>query len=330
MTGYLAILVVISIVAASAKPDKPLVRIAVESDGSLSHVAVERAGASSSMIALGASAEATPIYKAPRTVIDAGCHTLTEDQCCKHFDGRPAFASDCVITKNVQAPPRDVDRACQPEKFARPAKYGLKSREFVGDVVDCPESEDAVEVYLSEGTIAAIGEVAGRAAVNEACNSAAGLRQNISKILLAQETQLKADQLEHRQNQSKKHAKYVQDYSTERSQRREQITTVEHVAETTYVKAQQQAHKDLLKQELDSHIAEQQLQLEKFNAATQTGTTRIANDHKKEKLKLETKQKAQRDLQENQHKKILDLTPASPQTGVEVSGFIKRTEEEPY
>jgi len=191
----------------------------------------------------------------------------------------------------------------------------------------CVVRQDAVEVYLSERTIAAIGEVAGKAAVLEACNSAAGLHQNISKLLLAQKTQLEADQLEQRQKQVKEHAEYVQDYSTERSQRREQITTVEHVAETTYVKAQQQAHKDLLKQELDSHIAEQQLQLEKFDLSTERGNTTIANDHKDEKQKLEAKQKAQRDLQENQHQQILDGTPASTQTGVEVSGFIKRSTE---
>jgi len=190
--------------------------------------------------------------------------------------------------------------------------------------------EHTVEVYLSERTIASIGEVAGKAAVNEACNSAAGLHQNISKLLLAQKTQLEADQLEQRQKQVKEHAEDVQDYLTKRAKRKENITTVEHVAETATVTAQQQAHKDLLNQEFESHIAEQQLQLQKFNDGTEKGNTTIANDHKAEKEKLEAKQKAQRDLQENQHQQILDGTPASTLTGVEVSGFIKRsTEYEP-
>jgi len=422
MTGHLAILVVFSIAApsVSAKPDKPLVRIGVESDGSLSYAGeegsarqqdvVEPAGASSSLIALGA-------HYAPTTMAPTVFMTnRTNDGDFSKFVGGPsgfckaeaaranlpghgwcACISDGVrngkecqtcevpgklwMVGNLPMTSDEFKKYLKPANGEIPDQFGnsVGKREFwtggnlartcsnwttnlSKDTSDGPDDavlgshgkighgggnswhnynrecgkrsfsilcvrEHTVEVYLSESTIAAIGEVAGKAAVNEACNSAAGLHQNISKLLLAQKTQLEADQLEQRQKQVKEHAEYVQDYLTERSKRLENITTVEHPAETTNVNAQQQAHKDLLKQEFDSHIAEQQLQLEKFDLSTEKGNTTIANDHKAEKQKLEAKQKAKRDLQENQHQQILDGTPASTQTGVEVSGFIKRSTE---
>jgi len=185
----------------------------------------------------------------------------------------------------------------------------------------------AVEVYLGENTIAAIGEVAGRAAVHEACNSHADVRLNISKTLLAQKTQLQADQDGERQEQEKEHSEFFQDFLTERSDHEQKMTNVTHVEETKSLKAQQQMHLDLMQQELADHTAEQQQELTSFRAQTVKLNTTYANDHAEEKQKLEKSQKEQRDLQETQHQEILDGTPASTLTRVEVSGFIKRSTE---
>jgi len=48
-----------------------------------------------------------------------GCHVLSEEQCCRHRDGRPGYRGQaCVLVRNVTSPARDVGRPCQPEAFA--------------------------------------------------------------------------------------------------------------------------------------------------------------------------------------------------------------------
>ena len=73
-----------------------------------------------------------PSWPTVAPVVEAGCPTLSVDECCQHQDGRPThYGQPCVLVANVVAPSWDVDVPCQPYNRVD------GTTDWVGSVLGC-------------------------------------------------------------------------------------------------------------------------------------------------------------------------------------------------